>query len=271
MRAVRPAAMRMDWALKALLRRDALQLSRGHKSSQSRGVNSDPNRQHQPPASCVTSAGRLPDQGTWNGGSPDSPPGGASPGRDCSRGIPTASGRALIGQELDRADMLGRIAVPPVALMVAVDRMPARAVDRWARSHRHLTSGRQPGAGTGGVIHRVAAIVFRRDSAPTNRRPIGRRRRPCHACRSTSGHVSAARVSARRLPRCSPSALNEKDRHYKDEAAELCQRRGSSSHRGLLRSQRRSPELRTGRLSAAACVWLAIPRRRGGGPAVDGR
>lgn len=56
---------------------------------------------------------------------------------------------ALIGQELDRADMLGRIAVPPVALMVAVDRMPAGAVDRWARGHRHLTSGRQPGAGTG--------------------------------------------------------------------------------------------------------------------------
>jgi hypothetical protein len=68
---------------------------------------------------------------------------------------------ALIGQELDRADMLGRIAVPAVALMVAVDRMPAGAVDRWARGHRHLTSGRQPGAGTGAAsFTRVAAIVF---------------------------------------------------------------------------------------------------------------
>jgi hypothetical protein len=41
----------------------------------------------------VTSAGWSPDQGAWTGGSPDSPPGGASPGPDCSRGIPTASGR----------------------------------------------------------------------------------------------------------------------------------------------------------------------------------
>jgi hypothetical protein len=68
---------------------------------------------------------------------------------------------ALIGQELDRADMLGRIAVPPVALMVAVDRMPAGAVGRWARGHRHLTSGRQPGAGAGAAsFTRAAAIVF---------------------------------------------------------------------------------------------------------------
>jgi hypothetical protein len=56
--------------------------------------------------------------------------------------------------------MLGRIAVPPVALVVAVDRMPAGAVDRWARGHCHLTSGRQPGAGTGASSTRAAAIVF---------------------------------------------------------------------------------------------------------------
>jgi hypothetical protein len=46
-----------------------------------------------PRRSRVTSAGRLPDRGAWNGGSLDSRPGGASPGPDCSRGIPTASGR----------------------------------------------------------------------------------------------------------------------------------------------------------------------------------
>jgi hypothetical protein len=44
--------------------------------------------------------------------------------------------------------MLGRIAVPSVALMVAVDRVPAGAVECCARGHRHATSGRQPGADT---------------------------------------------------------------------------------------------------------------------------
>jgi hypothetical protein len=41
----------------------------------------------------VRSAERLSDRSAWNGGPPDSPPGGASPGPDCSRDTPTASGR----------------------------------------------------------------------------------------------------------------------------------------------------------------------------------
>jgi hypothetical protein len=42
--------------------------------------------------------------------------------------------------------MLRRIAVPPVALVVAVDRMPAAALDRWARGHRALAIGTLMGA-----------------------------------------------------------------------------------------------------------------------------
>jgi hypothetical protein len=34
---------------------------------------------------------------------------------------------AIVGQEFDRADMLGRVAVPAVAIVVAVDRMAAAA------------------------------------------------------------------------------------------------------------------------------------------------
>jgi len=76
-------------------------------------------------------------------------------------GTPPRRQAALIGQELDRADMLPRIAVSSVALMVAVDRMPAAAVECWARGHRHATSGRQPGAETGAAsCARTAEIMF---------------------------------------------------------------------------------------------------------------
>jgi hypothetical protein len=54
--------------------------------------------------------------------------------------------------------------------------------------------------------------------------------------------------------------------------AELCQRRGSSFP--IAASSARSgdhPTYQRVGLSAAACVWLAILQRRGGGPAVDGQ
>jgi hypothetical protein len=104
-----------------------------------------------------------------------------------------------------------------------------------------------------GIIPEPSARVERRRSP----RCLGHR----HEDRQL-GPRQCFSVSAGRLPRCSPSAPNEKDRHYKDEAAEPCQRRGSSfSHRGLLRSQRRSPELRTGRAQRGSVRLAGDPAK----------